>query len=93
MDRWDNSGQYLGKTPMTKHDVVYYFRDILWTKKRNPPGTVCDRCGVVTGERYDFDRTYLYKEFDLCASCLKDKVNDLPELSPDIEDLERFKLL
>lgn len=87
------TGEYLGKTPLTRVDVIIYFKLIRpWNLSKRFPGGYCQRCGVIIGENYHFKKTIIHKGINLCKSCKQDKISLKEETTPDIEDLERFNI-
>lgn len=85
---------YLAKVkmwrPMTRADVISYFKSIIpKTMAYRERGAYCERCGRLMG--FTYKKTYDWKGFNLCESCLEDKEEGL-ETTPDLEDIERFGL-
>ena len=101
--RYTTKNKYTKTTPMTEADVRLYFkkisyesvpveinRNIIMKRMLREPGSFCERCGILIGERQVNKRGYPYKSFYVCESCLKDKESGRKEATPDIEDIERF---
>lgn len=78
----------VGWREMRIDDVRRYFRSI--TPKHLIAGEYCERCGILIGDSHECKKpTYYNNKFYLCNGCIKDK-NEGFELTPDLEDLERF---
>ena len=79
-------------TPLTKNDVVHYFRTI------KPPGgkvgEFCERCGVLIGKDSKHEKEPCwFGTWCLCSGCYKKKTNNEIENTPDIEDVKRFGVI
>lgn len=91
----EKAKKFLDPAPLTKRDILYYFRSIYFVKYNylKKMGDFCQRCGIYTRKgSLMFTSSVLWKGFHLCDSCHEDKVTGKPELTPDIEDMARFGL-
>ena len=55
-------------------------------------GEYCQRCGILIGEGHLCETPKRWEHFCLCDGCYEHKKNNEPENSPDLEDLERFRV-
>lgn len=82
----------IGFTPLTKKDVLFYFRNLMPKSKKHEFDRYCARCGILIGEQYKNKKLRKYKGFLLCKGCYNKKRNNCKEATPDIEDIKRFKI-
>ena len=79
-----------GYVKMRRSDIRYYFRSV--KQKGLNKGQYCDRCGCFIGKNFRTEISNMWKGFHLCDSCYCDKYYKLPESTPDLEDIKRFKV-
>jgi len=94
INRYNDKGKFLERTEMKIADVKKYFNSLAKGKEKTikTPGSYCERCGINIGEKFENTKGYDYKNFYICLTCLKHKKLKQKENTPDIEDIERFKV-